>query len=66
MGQPVDTLGHAQWIAHIMSRLHLLNHARRKCQMDGMVYGVQRAHVLDMMQRYGVEAVSQPDSRINA
>ncbi len=66
MAQPVDTLGHAQWIAHIMSRLHLLDHARRKRQMDGMVYGIQRAHVLDMMQRYGVEAVSQSDSQSDA
>jgi hypothetical protein len=62
LGQSVETLGHAQWIAHVMSRLHLLDNARRKRQMDGMIYGIQRAHVIDMMQRYGVEAISQSDA----
>ncbi|NDJ76038.1 MAG: hypothetical protein GYB65_07245 [Chloroflexi bacterium] len=62
LGQSVETLGHAQWIGHIMSRLHLLDNARRKRQMDGMVYGVQCAHVTDMMQRYGVEAIVQADA----
>lgn len=45
-----------------MSRLHLLDNARRKRQMDGMVYGIQRAHVTDMMQRYGVEAIALSDA----
>jgi hypothetical protein len=40
--QPVDQLGHAQWIAHIMARLHLLDNTRRKRLMDGMVYSVHR------------------------
>jgi hypothetical protein len=45
-----------------MARLHLLDNARRKRQMDGMVYGILRAHVTDMMKRYGVEAISQSDA----
>jgi hypothetical protein len=61
LDQSVDALGHAQWIGHVLARLHLLDRARRKRQMDGMVYGLLRAHVLDMMQRYGVEAVSASD-----
>jgi hypothetical protein len=60
--QPIESLGHAQWIAHVMARLHLLDNARRKRQVDGMVYGIQRAHVWDMMQRYGVEAIMQSDA----
>ena len=62
LGQSVEMLGHAQWIAHIMSRLHLLDNTRRKRQMHGMVYGIQPAHVTDMMQRYGVETISQSDT----
>jgi DNA primase len=57
LGQPEEQLGHTQWIAHIMTHLHLLDNARRKRLMDGMQYGVQHAQVVDIMQRYGVEAV---------
>ena len=57
LGQPVEQLGHSQWIAHILSRLHLLDNRRRKRLMDGMVYAVQRAVVLDMMERYNVSAI---------
>jgi hypothetical protein len=57
LGQPVEQLGHSQWIAHILSRLHLMDNRRRKRLMDGMVYAVQRAVVLDMMARYDVSAI---------
>ncbi len=57
LGQPVEQLGHSQWIAHILSRLHLLDNRRRKRLMDGMAYAVQRAVVLDMMERYHVSAI---------
>jgi hypothetical protein len=30
--------------------------------MDGMVYGILRVHVTDMMQRYGVDAISQSNT----
>ncbi len=57
LGQPVEQLGHSQWIAHILSRLHLLDNRRRKRLMDGMVYAVQRGVVLDMMERYHVRPI---------
>ncbi len=57
LGQPVEQLGHSQWIAHILNRLHLIDNRRRKRLMDGMVYAVQRAVVLDMMERYDVSAI---------
>lgn len=58
LGQPVEQLGHAQWIAHILSRLHLLDNGRRKRQMDGVVYVIQRTAVVDMMHRYDVTPIS--------
>ena len=58
LGQPVEQLGHAQWIAHILSRLHLLDNGRRKRQMDGVVYAIQRSTVIDMMSRYDVMPIS--------
>jgi hypothetical protein len=57
LGQPVEQLGHSQWIAHNLSRLHLMDNRRRKRLMDGMVYAVQRAVVLDMMARYDVSTI---------
>lgn len=58
LGQPVEQLGHAQWIAHILSRLHLLDNGRRKRQMDGVVYAIQRTAVIDMISRYDVMPIS--------
>ena len=57
LGQPVEQLGHSQWIAHFLSRLHLMDHRRRKRLMDGVVYGRQRAVVFDMMARYNVNTI---------
>jgi hypothetical protein len=58
LGQPVEQLGHAQWIAHILSRLYLLDNGRRKRQMDGVTYAIQRNAVIDMMMRYDVTPIS--------
>ena len=58
LGQPVEQLGHAQWIAHIMTRLQLLDTGNRKRQMDGMMYYIRRDVVLDMMRRYEIATVS--------
>jgi len=58
LGQPVEQLGHAQWIAHILSRMHLLDNGRRKRQMDGVVYVIRRTAVIDMMHRYDVTPIS--------
>jgi DNA primase len=57
LGQSEEQFGHAQWIAHIMTRLHLLDNSNRKRLTDGMVYGIRRAEVLDMMKRYSVSIV---------
>jgi hypothetical protein len=59
MGQPVEKLGDAQWIGHILKRLHLLDDARRKRSMNGMSYAVQPAEVLDMMRRYDVDVIRE-------
>ncbi len=61
LGQPIEQLGHAQWIAHIMTRLQLLDSSNRRRHMDGMVYRVTRSQVMDMMRRYEVETVASED-----
>jgi hypothetical protein len=57
IGQPADKLGDAQWIGHILKRLHLLDEAGRKRGMDGIAYAVKPNDVLDMMRRYDVASV---------
>jgi hypothetical protein len=59
LAQPTEKLGDAQWIGHILKRLHLLDDARRKRGMDGMVYAVQPAEVMDMMRRYDVAVIRE-------
>ncbi len=59
LGQPVEKLGDAQWIGHILKRLHLLDDTRRKRRMDGVIYAVQPAEVIDMMRRYDVVAIPE-------
>ena len=59
LGQPVEKLGDAQWIGHILKRLHLLDDARRKRGMDGMMYAVQPIEVIDMMRRYDVAVIRE-------
>ncbi|MBZ0283363.1 MAG: hypothetical protein K8L97_21685 [Anaerolineae bacterium] len=57
LGQPSDKLGDAQWIGHILKRLHLLDDGRRKRTPEGMTYAVQPAEVRDMMRRYDVAPI---------
>jgi hypothetical protein len=57
MGQPVEKMGDAQWIGHILKRLHLLDEAGRKRSMEGMSYAVKPLDVIDMMRRYDVAVV---------
>jgi hypothetical protein len=59
LAQPVEKLGDAQWIGHILKRLHLLDDTRRKRFMDGTVYAVQPNEVLDMMRRYDVAVIQE-------
>ncbi len=51
LAQPVEQLGHTQWIAHIMNRLQLPDTSKRKRQTCGIVYCMPRRQVLDMMHR---------------
>lgn len=57
LGQPVEKMGDAQWIGHIIKRLHLLDEAGRKRGMDGITYAVKPLDVIDMMRRYDVAVV---------
>jgi hypothetical protein len=59
MGQPVETMGDAQWIGHILKRLHLMDEAGRKRGMDGITYAVRPFEVIDMMRRYDVAIISE-------
>lgn len=59
LAQPMEKLGDAQWIGHILKRLQLLDDARRKRGMDGMAYTVQPTEVIDMMRRYDVEVIQE-------
>ena len=54
LGEPVEQLGHAQWIAYILSRLHLLENGRSKRQMDGVACAIEHGRAVDMLKRYVV------------
>ena len=62
MGQSPEDMGHAQWIGHILKRLHLLDDARRKRSTEGMAYAIDLADVQDMMRRYDVDSICKTDS----
>ncbi|MBE2182400.1 MAG: hypothetical protein IAE89_03140 [Anaerolineae bacterium] len=57
IGQPVEKLGDAQWIGHILKRLHLVDETRRRRDVNGMTYAVQPAEIADIMRRYDVNAI---------
>jgi hypothetical protein len=59
LGQPIEKMGDAQWIGHILKRLHLVDDTRRKRGMDGMTYAIQPSEVKDIMRRYEVTTLSQ-------
>jgi hypothetical protein len=59
MGQPVEKLGDAQWIGHILKRLHLIDETGRKRGMDGIAYALRAPDVIDMMRRYDVPTVQE-------
>lgn len=54
-----DTARSAQWIGHLMNRLQLTDHQRRKPYMGGQMYAVARTEVIDMMHRYDVPVLSR-------
>lgn len=57
LGQPVEKLGDAQWIGHILKRLHLVDEARRRRNVDGIAYAIYPAKITDMMRRYDVKVI---------
>ncbi len=57
-----DTARSAQWIGHLMIRLQLTDHQRRKPYAGGQMYEIARTEVVDMMHRYGVPMLSNPFS----
>jgi len=57
LGQTPEQLGHTQWIAHILKRLHLLDEQRRKRDTEGMIYAINPVEVQDMMRRYDVQSL---------
>ena len=59
LAQSSEKLGDAQWIGHILKRLHLLDDARRKRGMDGMVYAVQPVEVMDMVRCHDVAIIQE-------
>ena len=59
MGQSLEEMGHSQWIAHILKRLHLVNEGQRKRSNDGVAYAIEPAEVRDMMRRYDVESICE-------
>jgi hypothetical protein len=63
MGHDADKQGDAQWIGHILKRLHLIDEARRKRQTDSIAYTVHPTEVVDMMRRYGVETISLNETK---
>jgi DNA primase len=58
LNQPVEQMGHTQWIAHILKRLHLLDESKRKRDTEGMVYAINPLEVRDMMRRYNVACIT--------
>jgi DNA primase len=59
IGQPVEKMGDAQWIGHILKRLHLIDESGRKRGMDGIAYAVRSFDVIDMMRRYDVTTIHE-------
>jgi DNA primase len=59
LGYATEQMGNAQWIGHILNRLHLSDRHRRKAYSGGQMYAIQREEVLDMMTRYDVSLVEK-------
>lgn len=59
IGQPVEKMGDAQWIGHILKRLHLIDEAGRKRGMDGIAYVLRSFDVVDMLRRYDMPTINE-------
>jgi hypothetical protein len=59
LGYTQDQMGNAQWIGHILNRLHLSDRNRRKAYSGGQMYNIKREDVLDMIERYDVSLIER-------
>jgi hypothetical protein len=59
LGYTQDQMGNAQWIGHILNRLHLSDRNRRKAYSGGQMYNIKRDDVLDMIDRYDVSLIER-------
>jgi len=59
LGYSHEQMGNAQWIGHILNRLHLSDRNRRKAYSGGQMYNIKRDEVLDMMDRYDVSFIER-------
>lgn len=57
MGLPVEHMRDAQWIGHILKRIHLVDAHQRKRTLSGMTYAIRHDDVSDMMRNYGVAPI---------
>jgi len=57
LGYSTEQMGHAQWIGHILNRLHLIDARRRQRDMHGQRYLLNRNEILEMMRRYDVAKI---------
>jgi hypothetical protein len=48
-GYGTEKTGDTQWIGHVLKRLHLIDEAHRKRQMDGVAYAVHPLEVIICM-----------------
>lgn len=56
-------MGSAQWIGHVLKRLHLTDNARSTHHIGGKLYGIERREVLDIMRRYDVPPIANPQMK---
>jgi DNA primase len=59
---PEERLGNSQWIGHSLKHLQLTDRERSQRHADGMRYSIERAQVLDMMNRYQVRSLESEAS----
>ena len=50
------------WMGPVLKRLHLTDRSRRRVGVNGQRYAIDRAEMLDLIQRYGV-AMVEPTNR---
>jgi hypothetical protein len=59
LGNSADQVGHAQWIGHILNRLHLIDASRRQRDMQGQGYRVSRQEIVETLRRYDIPPIGK-------